>query len=107
MITIAINPDQLVAAKAALEAAGIAHDVDGLTPREVEVLKLVAHGLSNKEITERMQPISEKTVKSHLTTMMAKLNVDSRYKAGLHALKTGLVALDEIELIPRNPHAKT
>lgn len=102
MMTIAINPADIDAAKAALEAAGIAHDVNGLTPREVEVLKLVTHGLTNKEITERMTPISEKTVKSHINSMMNKLGLPSRHKAALYALKTGLVSLDEIELPPTN-----
>lgn len=105
MITIAVNPSDVAAAKAALAAAGIPHDVDGLTPREVEVLKLVTHGLSNKEITAHMQ-LSEKTVRSHISNMLAKLGLPSRHRAALYALKTGLVSLDEIELVPRNTHAK-
>jgi len=53
-----------------------------LTRRELEILKLVAEGLSNEEIGKRIF-ISEKTVKTHLTNIFDKLKVNNRFKAAL------------------------
>ncbi|MBO8128025.1 MAG: response regulator transcription factor [Peptococcaceae bacterium] len=63
---------------------------DGLTEREVEVLKLVAQGLSNKEIAAKLF-ISEKTVKNHLTNIFSKIDVGDRTQAALYAIKRKLV----------------
>jgi HD-GYP domain-containing protein (c-di-GMP phosphodiesterase class II) len=61
----------------------------GLTAREVEVLGLVARGLSNKEIAERLV-ISPKTVRNHVEHIYAKLGVSSRAAAGFFATEHGL-----------------
>ena len=54
--------------------------IDGLTAREVEVLKLVAAGLMNREIAERLA-VSTRTVDAHLRSIYAKLGVKSRSAA--------------------------
>lgn len=56
--------------------------LQSLTKREIEVLKLVAEGLSNEEIGKKIF-ISEKTVKTHLTNIFDKLKVNNRFKAAL------------------------
>jgi DNA-binding NarL/FixJ family response regulator len=63
---------------------------DDLTPRELEVLKLIAEGLSNKEIAEELT-ISEKTVKNHINNIFSKLHVNDRSQAILYAIRKGLV----------------
>ncbi|MFC8126193.1 response regulator [Streptomyces sp. NPDC057302] len=65
-------------------------DLRALTLREVEVLKLIATGLSNADIAERLY-ISEATVKTHLNRTMTKLDLDSRAQAVVVAYETGLV----------------
>ena len=62
---------------------------EGLTPREQEVLRHLAAGLSNKEIAEDLF-ISEKTVKSHLNSIFRKLKVTRRLQAILYAINKGL-----------------
>jgi DNA-binding NarL/FixJ family response regulator len=62
-----------------------------LTTRELEVLQMVCEGLANKEIALKLR-ISEKTVKSHVSTMLAKFGLQSRTQAALHALRLGLLA---------------
>jgi DNA-binding NarL/FixJ family response regulator len=62
---------------------------DCLTHREMEVLRLLANGGTNKEIGEALF-ISEKTVKSHLHSIFKKLNVSRRLQAILYALKQGI-----------------
>jgi DNA-binding NarL/FixJ family response regulator len=61
-----------------------------LTEREVEILQHVAGGLANKEIARRLS-ISERTVKNHLSNIMAKLHVNSRTQAAIIALRSGLI----------------
>jgi HD-GYP domain-containing protein (c-di-GMP phosphodiesterase class II) len=65
----------------------------GLTEREVEVLRLLARGMSNKEIAAELT-ISPKTAGSHLEHIYAKLGVSNRALAGLFAAKHGLIAVD-------------
>ncbi|WP_055698630.1 MULTISPECIES: response regulator [Streptomyces] len=65
-------------------------DLGALTLREVEVLKLIARGLTNADIAERLY-ISEATVKTHLNRTMSKLDLDSRAQAVVVAYETGLV----------------
>jgi len=62
-----------------------------LTERETEVLRLLAQGLSNKELA-RALTIGEKTVKTHVSNILAKLGVPSRTQAALYAVRTGLVS---------------
>ena len=64
-----------------------------LTDRETEVLKLIARGMSNKDIATRLV-VSEKTVKTHVSNLLTKLNLPSRTQAALYALKEGLATLD-------------
>ena len=66
----------------------------GLTPREVEVLRLLARGLSNKAIAERLV-ISPKTVANHAEHIYAKINASSRAAAGLFAMQHGLLPDEE------------
>lgn len=65
---------------------------DGLTPREVEILRLIATGMANKEIAYRLQ-ISDKTVRNHVSNMYEKLQVFDRAQATLYAVRKGLVDL--------------
>ena len=65
-----------------------------LTPRELEVLRLAAEGLSNKEIAATLF-LSEKTVKNRISNIFSKLRVNDRTQAVLHALRTGLVRLSD------------
>lgn len=64
-----------------------------LTWREVEVLKLVAQGLSNHEIGETLV-IAERTVSKHVSSIIEKLHVSNRTQVALYALKEGLATLD-------------
>ena len=61
-----------------------------LTPRELEVLTLVAQGLSNQDIAEKLA-ISERTVRTHVSNILNKLHLASRLQATLYALHEGLV----------------
>jgi DNA-binding NarL/FixJ family response regulator len=75
------------------EQSRATHDADDrLTAREVEVLKLAAKGLSNKEIARRLV-ISTRTVQVHLANIFQKLEVGSRTEAVLHALRGGIITL--------------
>ena len=56
--------------------------IKALTKREMEILRLVAEGLTNEEIGKKIF-ISEKTVKTHLTNIFDKLKVNNRFKAAL------------------------
>jgi DNA-binding NarL/FixJ family response regulator len=76
----------------AVELADHAMD-DGLTEREVEVLRLIAAGNSNKMIGDLLS-ISEATVKSHVTNILSKLDVNDRAHAVTVGLKRGIIELD-------------
>jgi len=65
-----------------------------LTKRETEILKLVASGLSNQKISEKLF-ISSWTVRTHITSIMEKMEFENRAQATLYALREGLVALKE------------
>ena len=60
-----------------------------LTPRELDVLRLIAQGLRNRDIAERLV-ISEKTVQNHISNIFAKLQVNDRSQAIVRALQGGL-----------------
>ena len=64
-----------------------------LTEREREVLELIARGLTNREIAEKMV-ISEKTVKTHVSNLLDKLGLEDRTRAAIWALKHGLGSHD-------------
>ncbi|MBC7265266.1 MAG: response regulator transcription factor [Chloroflexi bacterium] len=66
--------------------------VDDLTPREQEVLRLIAEGRSNKEIAGVLC-LSEKTVKNHINNIFSKLHVYDRTQAMLYAIRKGLVKI--------------
>jgi len=65
--------------------------VDQISPREMEVLKLIARGLGNKEIGEQLF-ISERTVKSHVTHLLEKLNLRDRTQLAIYALRNNLAS---------------
>lgn len=69
-------------------------DSPGLTDREVEVLKLVGQGASNREIAASLF-ISEKTAKNHMTHIFEKIGVSDRTQAALYAIRSGLVIIEK------------
>jgi NarL family two-component system response regulator LiaR len=71
-----------------------AQSPDPLTEREVDVLRLVARGLSNQEIAGELV-ISTTTVYTHVSNILSKLHLASRTQAALYALREGLASLDE------------
>jgi two-component system, NarL family, response regulator YdfI len=83
----AIPPRDL---EALLPAVNAAQPVEPLSPREVEVLAMVAEGISNKEIAARLG-ISEHTVKFHVAQIMGKLRAGTRTEAVMTGVRMGLV----------------
>ena len=104
------DADRIVAAVEAVDAGLVALDPDlaatvlprggpprtpprdGLTAREQQVLELMAEGLPNKTIADRLG-ISEHTVKFHVNSILAKLGVQSRTEAVVSATRLGLILL--------------
>lgn len=68
----------------------VAESPEILTPRETAVLTLIAKGKSNKELADDLA-ITEKTVKTHVSNILSKLNLPSRTQAALYAIRMGLV----------------
>jgi len=66
-----------------------------ITPRELDVLRHVARGLRNREISEQLE-VSEQTVKNHLSSIMHKLGVPNRTQAVTYAVRQGWLTLDEV-----------
>jgi NarL family two-component system response regulator LiaR len=66
-----------------------------LSEREMEVLRLLAQGKSNREIAEQLV-ITELTVRTHVSNILGKLHLASRTQAALYALKEGLASLDDV-----------
>ncbi len=64
--------------------------LEGLTKREIEVLKLITEGLFNKEIAYKLS-ISERTVKNHVSNIFKKINASDRTQAAVFAIRNGLV----------------
>ena len=65
-----------------------------LTEREMQILQLVARGMSNHQIAEELV-ISERTARTHTSNILAKLHLANRTQAALYALRQGIVQLDE------------
>lgn len=82
------------AAKRLIREVRMPESPEKLTERETEVLRLIAKGLSNKDIAMQLV-VSEKTVKTHVSNVLAKLHLPSRTQAALYALREGLVSLEE------------
>ena len=80
-----------LSSEVAAEIAAHAGD-DALTPREVDVLRLVAGGNANKEIAVRLS-LTEETVKSHIRSVLAKLSANDRTHAVAIGLKRGIIEL--------------
>jgi len=97
-----IAADAMLVATGVADAAGAAVDpesldaepllVEPLTPREIDVLELVAQGLSNKAVAVRLG-ISDQTVKFHLASISGKLGAVNRTDAVRRAVRLGLVTL--------------
>jgi NarL family two-component system response regulator LiaR len=66
-----------------------------LTERELEVLRLIAQGMSNKEIATKIF-VAEWTVRSHVSNILGKLHLASRTQAALYALRSGLASLEDL-----------
>jgi two-component system nitrate/nitrite response regulator NarL len=75
-----------------MHGQSLAQPVEALTPRELEVLRLMAEGQSNKAIARQLG-ISEHTVKFHVNAILGKLNVQSRTEAVVRATRLGLILL--------------
>lgn len=66
-----------------------------LTDREMEILKEIAQGCSNEEIAKNLA-VSESTVRNHVTSILAKLNLANRTQATLYALREGIIRVDDV-----------
>jgi two-component system, NarL family, response regulator LiaR len=69
---------------------------DPLSDRELEVLRLIARGLSNQDIANTLV-VGEATVRSHVSSILRKLQLASRTQAALYALRAGYATLDEVD----------
>ena len=92
----AIDADAVMVARAAGALDESARDTEwieeSLTPREIEVLELLAEGRSNKSIAQRLG-ISDQTVKFHVASILAKLGAANRTEAVRLAVRRGLISL--------------
>jgi DNA-binding NarL/FixJ family response regulator len=82
------------AAARLIQEVQVPESPETLTPRETEVLQLLAHGKSNQEIGTTLV-IAEKTVKTHVSHILSKLGVSSRTQAALYAVRIGMVSIDD------------
>lgn len=92
--TIARKLLQEIAGPAPKASNSAADAVEPLTDRELDVLKLVAQGQSNREISDQLV-ISEATVRTHMSNILSKLHLASRTQAALYALRQGIASLDD------------
>jgi two-component system, NarL family, response regulator LiaR len=86
----AIAAQMMKAAVGERKAAEQSGPESPLTTRELEVIRLIADGLSNTEIAEKLF-LSEKTVKSHVSNILAKLHVTDRTQAAVYAWREGIM----------------
>ena len=68
---------------------------EALSPRETDVLRLLAGGLTNKEMAQTLA-VGEKTIKTHVSRILGKLGVQSRTQAALYASRVGLLPVEEL-----------
>jgi len=71
---------------------GATDSLSDLTTRETDILRLIAGGLSNKEISSKLR-LSEKTVKNYISRIFSKLNVTARTQAAVYAIKAGFAEI--------------
>jgi DNA-binding NarL/FixJ family response regulator len=92
--SVAIDADAVMVARTPLDESEEDTEwiEESLTPREIEVLELLAEGRSNKSIAERLG-ISDQTVKFHVASILAKLGAANRTKAVRLAVRRGLISL--------------
>lgn len=87
-----ISAEALVRSAASVSGGDVKPLIEALTPRELEVLRLVAAGLGNREIAGRLE-ISEHTVKFHVASVMGKLGAASRTEAVTLGIRHGLIMI--------------
>lgn len=66
------------------------YDISQISPRELDVVRLIAQGLSNREISQRLL-LSDKTVKNHISNILSKLQLSARTQVAIYAIRNGLV----------------
>jgi NarL family two-component system response regulator LiaR len=92
--------EKLLKQAMAKPADGLDHKIkDILSDREMEMLRLLATGMSNKEIADRLC-LSLRTVKAHMSNIFTKMNVASRSEALVEALRKGLLTLKDVKQEP-------
>ena len=74
--------------------ANVKDEYEGLTEREMEILRLVGRGLTNKDIGQQLY-ISDRTVQAHLSNIFSKLGVNSRTEAVMYAVRRGWISAGE------------
>ncbi|MBF2004922.1 LuxR C-terminal-related transcriptional regulator [Chlorogloeopsis fritschii PCC 9212] len=92
---IVLHPDvleSLLSVKDSIRDTSLGNSIQALTPREIEVLEMLASGLANKAIAKRLQ-ISEHTVKFHISSIFHKLGVSTRTQAVSVGVRFGLIML--------------
>lgn len=67
---------------------------DGLTEREIEILRLIARGMTNRQVSNHLW-ISERTVDNHVQNIYKKLNISDRTQATLYAVRKGIISINE------------
>lgn len=87
-----LEPIFVAQLSAVMMAGGETGLQENLTPRELEVLKLLAEGKTNKAIAQQLE-VSNHTIKFHVNALMGKLNAQSRTEAVVRATRLGLIAL--------------